>query len=97
MSATLLAAVQDYRASGVIIDITGITQIDSHSLGHFLRMAAAVRLLGTRCAITGISAHMATQLVETGASSAGLSTYPRVRDALQHLLRAAGQSAAGRR
>jgi len=97
MGETLLTAVQDYRASGVIIDITGITQVDTNSVGHFLRMAAAVRLLGARCVITGISASMAAQLVETGASSAQLSTYPRVRDALQHLLRAAGQSAAGRR
>lgn len=86
---TLLTAVQDYRAGAVIIDITGITQIDAHSAGHFLRMAGAVRLLGARCAITGISASVATQLVGMGADASRLLTYPRVRDAIQHLLKRA--------
>lgn len=89
ISQTLLAAVQDYRAGAVIIDITGITQIDAHSMGHFLRMAGAVRLLGTRCAITGISASVATQLVGMGTDASRLLTYPRVRDAIQQLLQGA--------
>lgn len=89
ISQTLLTAVQDYRAGAVIIDITGITQIDTHSVGHFLRMAGAVRLLGAHCAITGISASVAAQLVSLGTDASRLLTYPRVRDAIQQLLKRA--------
>lgn len=87
MSSTLLSAIQQFRAGAVIIDITGTTQMDAGSVAHFLRIATAVRLLGARCVISGISASVAVQLVRADVEAGGLSTYPRVRDALYHLLK----------
>lgn len=87
MGSTLLTAIQEFRARAVIIDITGTTQMDAASVSHFLRIATAVRLLGARCVISGISAAVAIQLVRADVEAGGLSTYPRVRDALYHLLK----------
>jgi anti-anti-sigma regulatory factor len=87
MSSALLSAVQQFKAGAVIIDITGTTQMGTGSVGHFLRIATAVRLLGARCVISGISATVAVQLIKTDVETSGLSTYPRVRDALYHLLK----------
>ena len=55
MMDTLLARVVEDQASHVIIDITGVTVLDTRTADHFLRMAKAVRLLGSQCFITGIS------------------------------------------
>src|SRR5437870_4848976 len=42
----LLAGVERHRASGVIIDITGVPMIDTAVAGHLLQATVAAKLLG---------------------------------------------------
>jgi rsbT co-antagonist protein RsbR len=86
MTTSVLQAVERKKARVVIVDITGTDQMDAGGTGHLIRIAAAVRLLGAKCAITGVSATVACKLIALNIDVSGLLTYRRVRDALAHLL-----------
>ncbi len=82
MTETLLHAVAEKAARCAIIDITGIEVMDTATADHFLRMAKAVRLLGTECVLTGVRPTIAQTIVQMGVDLEGLSTHRSLRDAL---------------
>lgn len=85
LASDLLSAVQDFKARAVILDVTGLDQMDAALTGHFVRIVESVRLLGARCVITGISADLAASLVSQSLDISRVSTFRRVRDALLYL------------
>ena len=93
MMETLLERVVAEQASHVIIDITGITVIDTRTAEHFVRMAKAVRLLGAECFITGISPATAQTIAALGIDTSGTRTLRTLADALK---RAQGELAESR-
>jgi rsbT co-antagonist protein RsbR len=66
-----------------IIDITGIQVMDTMTVGHLIRLAAAVRLLGAECMLTGLAPHIAQTVVHMGVDLDQLVTERSLRDALQ--------------
>lgn len=84
----VLEAVASKRSRCVSIDITGTEVLDAVTAELFVGLVKAVRLLGARCALTGISPAMAAQLVETHAALGGLRTFRTLRDALKVFARA---------
>lgn len=94
MSEAMLDRVVRERATHVILDLTGAGTIAAGTAQSLLRMAAAVRLLGARCILTGISAEMAQTMVGLGFDDAGVSTLPQLADALAVVLGRQGQLAA---
>jgi len=84
MTAALLNAVVDTRARLAIIDITGIEAMDTQATDHFLRMARAIRLLGSDCALSGIHPNVARTIVHMGIDLTGIESYRTLREALQH-------------
>ena len=46
-----------------IMDSTGIDVMDTRAVDHFVRMAKAVRLLGSECVLTGMNPHIAQTVV----------------------------------
>lgn len=71
---TLLHGIGQAQARIAIIDITGMTVVDSHVAGALLRAARAVRLLGAEVVLTGIRAEVAQTLVGLGLDLGGLVT-----------------------
>ncbi len=71
------------QASHVIIDLTGVSLLDTRTADHFLRMAKAVRLLGAECFLTGISANIAQTLSQLGIDTSSVRTVRRQSDALK--------------
>jgi rsbT co-antagonist protein RsbR len=65
-----------------IIDITGIQVMDTSTVGHLIRLAAAVRLLGAECFLTGLAPHIAQTIVHMGLDLNEIVTYRTLRDAL---------------
>jgi rsbT co-antagonist protein RsbR len=59
----LLAEVRARRARVVVIDVTGVPEIDSRVAAQLLRTVTAVRLLGARVITTGVSGELAVALV----------------------------------
>jgi len=71
----LLAAVREQRARVVVIDVTGVPVIDSEVAGRLLGTVAAVRLLGARVIMTGMSAELAEALVALDIDTTALDSF----------------------
>ncbi|XXT22793.1 STAS domain-containing protein [Sorangium sp. So ce429] len=82
----LLVAVKATRARAVIIDVTGLDRMEASALALFLRLATAVRLLGSACVLAGIGPEVARGLAQEGEEWRAIVTYRRLQDALRQLL-----------
>jgi rsbT co-antagonist protein RsbR len=83
MVGELLQRVTQTRARCVIIDVTGVELVDTATAGHFLRLVATTRLVGTFCVITGISPRIAAAMTELGVDMAGTPTLATLKDGLK--------------
>ena len=83
MMDALLSRVVGEQAAHVVIDVTGVSVLDTRTADHFLRMARAVRLLGAECYLTGISPTIAQTMAELGIDTTGTQTLRRLSDALK--------------
>ncbi|WP_437721143.1 STAS domain-containing protein [Sorangium sp. So ce861] len=92
----LLARVaDDSDVEWVILDLTGVTVIDSMTAQHLVKLAQAVQLLGARCVLTGLGGHVAETLVTIGVSFDELNPMRSLREGLRFCLaqRRAGSAA----
>ena len=71
----LLHEVRDHRARVVVVDVTGVPEIDSPVAGQLLRTVTSVRLLGARVIMTGVSGELAQALVALDVDFARLDSY----------------------
>ena len=83
MTESLMRAIIENKARCVIIDITGIDVMDTRTADHFIRMAKAMRHLGTFCFLTGIKPVIAQTIVDMGIDMSDVATRRNLRDALQ--------------
>jgi rsbT co-antagonist protein RsbR len=83
MTTTLLRAIVEKDARYAIVDITGIEVMDTRTADHFVQMAKAVRLIGSRYALAGVSPEIAQTVVRMGVDLDELTTYRNLREALQ--------------
>lgn len=86
----VLAEIQRSRSQVVLLDITGLQEVDVASAGHLLRLASATRLLGAECGIVGVRPSVAQALVQLDAPLAGLKTHATLHDGLRAALRRMG-------
>lgn len=86
MTEAMLARVVAERATHVILDLTGAGDIAAGTAASLLRMAQSVRLLGSRCILTGLSPEMAKTLVKLDFDSSQVVTLPQLADALAMVL-----------
>jgi rsbT co-antagonist protein RsbR len=73
----LLTGITHYRASVVVLDITGVTVVDSGVADHLNKTIQAAQLKGARAILTGISDAVAEAVVDLGIDWEELDT---VRD-----------------
>jgi anti-anti-sigma regulatory factor len=83
LTSALLEAVVARRARAVILDVTGISQLDQEGAGHLGRLVAAVRLLGADGVITGIRPQLAQLLTALGSDASQLRTFRSLSDGLR--------------
>jgi anti-anti-sigma regulatory factor len=74
LTSRLLREVHTHRARQVIIDISGVVEVDTQVAHALLHTAQALRLLGCSVTLTGISATVATTITQLGISLDGLNT-----------------------
>jgi anti-anti-sigma regulatory factor len=82
LTARLLQEVSEQRAQLVVIDIAGVSAVDTEVAQALLRASQAVRLLGCRVIITGISASIATTLTHIGINLGEVATARTPQEAL---------------
>lgn len=71
---TLLSGIGQYRAKIVIIDITGVSLIDSGVANHLNKTIQAARLKGARTIVTGMSDAVAETIVDLGIDWSDMTT-----------------------
>jgi len=70
----LLRAIREHRAKVVVLDITGVPDVDEAVADHLAGTIDASRLMGAGVIITGLSAEIAQTLVSIGADIGKLNT-----------------------
>jgi CheY-like chemotaxis protein/anti-anti-sigma regulatory factor len=90
MSGALLEAVRDRAARVVLIDITGCTVVDTYTAAHLINTVRSARLLGAAAIVTGVSAHIAADLVKLGVELEDICTRRRLADGLRLALELLG-------
>jgi rsbT co-antagonist protein RsbR len=80
---TLLLGIRDTHAATAILDVTGVTDIDTLVANGLLRAARAARLLGARVILTGIRPDVARTLVSLGTDFEGIVTRGTLESGIQ--------------
>jgi rsbT co-antagonist protein RsbR len=74
MTQDLLNAIHTHRARAVVVDITGVPEVDLSVANHLVQTVQAARLIGATCIVTGLSADVAHTLVSLGVDISMLKT-----------------------
>jgi rsbT co-antagonist protein RsbR len=70
----LLAGIRSHRAKVVVIDITGVPDVDSEVANHLVQAVDASRLMGASVILTGLSPEIAQTLVTVGVDLGKMNT-----------------------
>lgn len=80
----LLEAIVDREAEVAVIDITGVSTVDTLVAQHLLKTAAAVRLMGAECVICGVSPKIAQTIVHLGVEMPNVVTRVDLQSGLSY-------------
>jgi rsbT co-antagonist protein RsbR len=83
---TLLNGITQQQAAIAIIDITGVTIIDTQVANTLLRTARAARLVGVEVILTGIQPPVAQTLVHLGVEFRDLTTHSTLQRGIAYAL-----------
>lgn len=86
----LLEAISAYQAEIVIIDITGISVVDTQVANNLLMTTRAANLLGSRVVLVGIGAEIAQTIVHLGVELHGLVTLANLQAGISYALEQQG-------
>ncbi|MEV7554534.1 STAS domain-containing protein [Amycolatopsis sp. NPDC089917] len=87
---SLLEAIQTYEARVAIIDITGVSTVDTAVAQHLLQTVSAVRLMGAECLISGVRPSIAQTVTQLGIDLSHIETRGSLADALATAMRLIG-------
>ncbi len=79
----LLNRIARDRARAVVMDLTGVKNIDSQVSHHLIQMVRAVQLMGSDAIITGIHPEIARALVSLNIDLTGVTTRSSLSDGLK--------------
>jgi rsbT co-antagonist protein RsbR len=91
MSKTL-SKIAETRARMFVLDISGVSAVDTAVAHQLLKITRATQLMGCESIISGISPAIARTLVELGVHVGEVKTTATLRDALELALRAMGMN-----
>ncbi|HEX6290184.1 MAG TPA: PAS domain-containing protein [Herpetosiphonaceae bacterium] len=83
----VLHGVQTSRAERVIVDITGVTVVDSQVAATLIDAGRALRLLGAQMILTGIRPEVAQTLIGLGMDTGDIVTYSTLQSGIATALR----------
>ena len=85
---TLIATGADHA----VLDITGVSTVDTEVAQHLLKTVSAARLLGAECIVSGIRPQVAQTIVSLGIEFGDIATKATLADALAYALSRTGQT-----
>jgi len=91
----LLTGIRTHRAKVVVIDITGVPDVDESVANHLVQTVDASRLMGASVIITGLSPEIAQTLVTIGVDLSKMDTIGDLQGGLEEAERLLGYGASG--
>jgi rsbT co-antagonist protein RsbR len=79
----LLETIKGQRAQVVVIDITGVAEIDREVANHLVQTVEAARLMGAETILTGLSSEIAQTLVDLGVDLARMTAVGDLQGGLE--------------
>jgi rsbT co-antagonist protein RsbR len=86
----LLGAIRRHRAKVVVIDITGVPDLDAEVANHLVQTVDASRLMGAGVIITGLSPEIAQTLVTIGVDLTKMNTVGDLQGGIEEAERLLG-------
>jgi rsbT co-antagonist protein RsbR len=86
----LLQAIRTHRARVVVIDITGVADVDEPVANHLVQTVDASRLMGAGVIITGLSSEIAQTLVTIGVDLSKMNTVGDLQGGIEEAERLLG-------
>jgi rsbT co-antagonist protein RsbR len=83
---TLLDGIASTHAQVVILDITGVSMVDTQVANGLIRAAQAVRLLGAEAVLTGIRPEVAQALVGLGIDLSSIVTRSTLQSGIAYAI-----------
>lgn len=96
MTARLLSAVAQHTARVVVLDISGVPEVDADTAGHLVGVARGVELLGARAVLVGVSPAVAQAMVAGQVAFGRLTTLADLASGLEHALGLIGKTIVSR-
>lgn len=87
ISDIVLQTAHEHKAQIIIMDITGISGIDTTTVQYIQQLAMSLQLLGARVLLTGISASVAQTIIALNISFQDITTYGSLQDGVAEVLR----------
>lgn len=82
----VLEAVNMRQSKLVILEMTGVPIIDTHTASQLVHLAQAVRLLGTQTVLTGMQSEIAITLVRIGVDLGDIGSYASIQSILERYM-----------
>jgi len=86
----LLQGIRKHRARVVVIDITGVADVDTSVANHLVKTVDASRLMGASVIITGLSSDIARTLVTIGVDLSKMNTIGDLQGGIEEAERQLG-------
>jgi rsbT co-antagonist protein RsbR len=86
----LLRGIRSHRAKVVVIDITGVPDVDEEVANHLVQTVDASRLMGAAVIITGLSSEIAQTLVTIGVDLSKMNTVGDLQGGIEEAERTLG-------
>ncbi|RZN36707.1 MAG: HAMP domain-containing protein [Methanosarcinales archaeon] len=87
---TLLSRITETQSDVVILDVTGVHEIDTYVTSQLIRIVRATQLLGATCIVTGVRPESAHTLVELGVDTSELLTRRTLQDGIRYAQKIVG-------
>jgi rsbT co-antagonist protein RsbR len=87
LTEVLLASLSYEGAEFAILDLTGITIVDTATMAHLLRTIQAAALIGTSVVVTGLRGSVAQTLVGLGVDLGGIETLGSLEAGIRYCIR----------
>jgi rsbT co-antagonist protein RsbR len=81
---SLLSAIEQHRATIVLLDVTGVPLVDTHIARVLLQAADAARLLGAEPILVGIRPELAQTIVGLGLDLSSLMTQADLQSGIRY-------------
>ena len=87
---SVLQRIAETRAKVFIMDISGVSVVDTAVANHLIKITKAMRLMGCECLLSGVSPAVAQTVIELGIDISSVNSRATMRDALEEGFRRVG-------